>query len=64
MLNGTLDVQLRAAVAGYVLRNWNVDCSREHTLEGPEFQLWLKNTPALYGVDNLAIAPGFQELQD
>lgn len=64
MLNGTLDVQLRAAVVGYVLRNWNVDCSREHTLEGPEFQLWLKNIPALYGVDNLAIAPGFQELQD
>jgi hypothetical protein len=32
--------------------------------DGPEFQLWLKNTQTLYGVENLAIAPGYQELQD
>ncbi len=64
MIAGVLRVQIRAAVAGYVLRRWNVDCSKKHTLMGPEFQLWLKNTQTLYGVENLAIAPGYQELQD
>lgn len=64
MIKGVLRVQIRAAVAGYVLRRWNVDCSKKHTLMGPEFQLWLKNTQTLYGVENLAIAPGYQELQD
>ncbi|MDN3489332.1 WYL domain-containing protein [Vibrio mytili] len=64
MIEGVLRVQIRAAVAGYVLRRWNVDCSKKHTLMGPEFQLWLKNTQTLYGVENLAIAPGYQELQD
>lgn len=64
MIEGVLRVQIRAAVAGYVLRRWNVDCSKKHTLMGPEFQLWLKNIQTLYGVENLAIAPGYQELQD
>lgn len=54
-----LILQVRAAVAGYVLRRWNVDCSKKHNLDGPENHLWLKNQQTLYGVDNLAIAPGF-----
>lgn len=55
-----LKVQTRAAVAGYVLRRWNVDCSETHDLDSPEIHLWLKNRQTLYGVENLAIAPGFQ----
>lgn len=58
--DGMLSVQVRAAGAGYVLRKWNVDCSKEHNLEGPEYHLWLKNTPTLYGVDNLSLAPGYK----
>ncbi|OUS03065.1 WYL domain-containing protein [Gammaproteobacteria bacterium 42_54_T18] len=58
--DGMLRVQVRAAGAGYVLRKWNVDCSKEHNLEGPEYHLWLKNTPTLYGVDNLSLAPGYK----
>jgi len=54
-----LALQVRAAVAGYVLRRWNVDCSKAHKLDGPENHLWLKNQQTLYGVDNLAIAPGY-----
>lgn len=61
MLNGMLKIQVRAAVAGYVLRHWNIDCSPCHRLKGPEFHLWLENTPTLYGVENLAIAPGCQD---
>lgn len=59
MENGVLNVNVRAAVAGYMLRRWNVDCSEDHSLEGPEYHLWLKNPQALYGVENLVIAPGY-----
>jgi hypothetical protein len=59
MENGVLNVNVRAAVAGYVLRRWNVDCSEDHSMEGPEYHLWLKNRQALYGVENLVIAPGY-----
>lgn len=59
MTDGILHVNVRAAVAGYVLRRWNVDCSDDHRLEGAEYHLWLKNRQALYGVDNLVIAPGY-----
>ena len=59
MTNGTLHLNVRAAVAGYVLRRWNVDCSEDHSLDGPEYHLWLKNRQALYGVKNLVIAPGY-----
>lgn len=60
MQNGMLKVNVRAAVAGYVLRRWNVDCSENHALTGAEYHLWLKNRQTLYGVENLAIAPGYE----
>lgn len=60
MNNGVLKVNVRAAVAGYVLRRWNVDCSEDHSMKGPEYHLWLSNRQALYGVENLVIAPGYQ----
>lgn len=52
-------VPIRAALAGYLLRLWNVDVSPDHRMRGHEYQLWLRNTPALYGVQNLALAPGY-----
>ncbi|PID43402.1 MAG: WYL domain-containing protein [Gammaproteobacteria bacterium] len=61
MANGMLKIQVRAAVAGYVLRHWNVDCSATHSLTGSEYHLWLQNTPTLYGVENLQIAPGYRD---
>lgn len=60
MTKGVLKLELRAAIAGYLLRRWNVDCSEKGTLKGDEYHLWLKNTPVLYGVENLAIAPGYK----
>ena len=54
-----LKLQVRAAVAGYLLRRWNVDCSADHRLDRPEIHLWLQNRQTLYGVENLAIAPGY-----
>lgn len=64
MVNGMLKIQVRAAVAGYVLRHWNIDCSINHELRGPEFHLWLKNTQTLYGVENLSIAPGHKNIEE
>lgn len=62
MTGGVLKVEIRAATAGYLLRLWNVDCSKEAQLKTPEFHLWLKNYQTLYGVGNLAIAPGFDSV--
>jgi len=59
MKDGMLKVNVRAAAAGYVLRRWNVDCTEDHSLRGAEYHLWLKNWQALYGVENLVIAPGY-----
>lgn len=61
MSNGVRKQNVRAAVAGYVLRRWNVDCSEDHSLAGAEYQLWLRNRAALYGVENLILAPGYNQ---
>lgn len=57
---GVLALSVRAAMAGYLLRRWNVDCSENAELLGPEFQLHLQNTKLLQGAENLAIAPGYE----
>ncbi len=59
MQDGVLKVNVRAAVAGYVLRRWNVDCTEDHNQKGAEYHLWLRNRQALYGVKNLMLAPGY-----
>ena len=59
MQDGSLQLKLRAATAGYILRQWSVDCSADHRLRGPEFRLWLKDHLALYGVKNAVLAPGY-----
>ena len=59
MANGALEMKLRAAIAGYMLRRWSVDCSPDHSLRGHEYRLWLKDHLALYGVKNAVLAPGY-----
>ena len=59
MDDGVLRVQTRAAMTGYLLRRWSVDCTEDHNLRGGEFHLWLRNRKALYGVTNLVLAPGY-----
>lgn len=59
MENSQLILKVRAAMAGYLLRRWNVDCTDKGTLIGAEYQLWLQNRFTLRDVDNLAIAPGY-----
>lgn len=59
MIDGVLEINTNAALAGYLLRRWNVDCSVGADLAGGEFQLWLKNRNSLKQIQNLAIAPGY-----
>jgi hypothetical protein len=59
MSDGLLHTRVRAALAGYLLHRWAVDCTPDHSLKGEEIHLWLRNRQALYGVDNLSIAPGY-----
>lgn len=58
MTGGVLKVEIRAASAGYLLRQWNVDCSTNATLKDGGAQLYLKNRATLYGVKNIMLAPG------
>lgn len=71
MKDGVLKVRERAALVGYLLRQWNVDCSPNHTEKSPaterdpekrkgdEIRLWMRNHPALYGVSSAKMAPGY-----
>ncbi|WP_395338518.1 WYL domain-containing protein [Ningiella sp. W23] len=61
MDNGQLLIEVRAALAGYLLRRWNVDCSERGTLVGREYHLWLQNRFTLDTVENLTIAPGYDQ---
>jgi len=60
MENGVKIIEVRAAVAGYWLRRWNIDCSPDHSLKGKEYHLWLRNSIALYDVSNVHLAPGYK----
>lgn len=60
MQDGVLELNVRAAMAGYLLRRWNVDCTEEASLTGPEYQLYLRNRQTLYGAENLTLAPGYK----
>ncbi len=59
MTDGLLRVRLRAAVAGYVLRHWHVDCAPSGTPVDQTRRLKLANLDCLEGLDNSALAPGY-----
>ena len=60
MTDGSIRMRVRAAVAGYMLLRWSVDCSPDHRLKEEQYRLWLSNPLALYGVENAKLAPGYQ----
>lgn len=59
MKDGVLKVRVREAVAGYVMRQWAVDCSADHSLDAKEFALWLPDSLSLYGSSSANLAPGY-----
>lgn len=58
MESGKRVIETRAALAGYLLRYWNVDCSDEAYLSAEQNQLWLKNTQIKSEIENISLAPG------
>lgn len=60
MTDGHLLLNVRAAIAGYVLRQWSVDCSPDHSLDPTLYRLWLRDPLVLYGVQNAVLAPGYR----
>lgn len=60
MTDGSIRMRVRAAVAGYMLLRWSVDCSPDHRLKEEQYRLWLSDPLALYAVENAKLAPGYQ----
>ena len=60
MEGNAIRMRVRAAVAGYMLLHWSVDCSPDHSLTEEQYRLWLADPLALYGVENAKLAPGYQ----
>ncbi len=63
MRDGVLRLNIRAALAGYALNRWAVDCSQDHSLDCKRHHLWLRNSPTLSGVESAALAPGFYKTE-
>lgn len=61
MGNEVRTVRLRAAMAGYFLRLWNVDCSHDARLKGKEYQYILSNLTKVSKVADLKLAPGYND---
>ena len=60
MMDGSIRMRVRAAVAGYMLLRWSVDASPDHSLTEEQYRLWLRDPLALYGVENAKLAPGYR----
>ena len=58
---GIFRVKLRAAMAGYFLQLWNVDCSDKGKLRGKQYQYLLDNLAEVAEVADLTLAPGYSE---
>ena len=58
MQDNKLEVVTRAALAGYLLRQWSVDCSVKHQISSGVCQLALSNLDVLSQVEHLTIIPG------
>ncbi|MCP3748620.1 YafY family protein [Pseudomonas sp. SBB6] len=60
MPDGVLRLRVRAAMAGYVLQQYHVDCSPDHNIEDKAYRLWLSDPLVLYGVESSMFAPGYK----
>lgn len=58
MQEGKRVIETRAALAGYLLRHWNVDCSDDARLPPNKNQLWLKNAEVKSAIENIGLAWG------
>lgn len=61
MVAGKVELDVREALLGYLLRQWNVDCSSDASLVGGEYHLWFSNVDEFAQIESLAIARGYKE---
>ena len=59
MKDGKRILTVRAALASYLLRQWQVDCSEGYRVRGQGCQLALENIDACHDIENMQIAPGY-----
>lgn len=59
MRDGSLTLNVSAALAGYALQRWAVDCSSTHILDCARHHLWLADPAVLAGVESAVMAFGF-----
>lgn len=62
MTNGQRSVEIRGALAGYLLRYWNVDCTSDASLNPQVHHLWLKNHLVLSNIANKSLCPGSEHV--
>lgn len=60
MEDGQKTMRVRAALAAYILRQWQVDCSTDARILQQGCQLALQNTQVLEVIENPQLAPGFR----
>ena len=60
MTDGKLVMSVRAPLAAYILRQWQVDCSEGYRFTDQGCQLALSNLDVLDGIENNTIAPGYK----
>jgi hypothetical protein len=60
MEDGQKTMRVRAALAAYILRQWQVDCSADARILQQGCQLALLNTQVLDVIENPQLAPGFR----
>ena len=58
-----LEVPCRAAMVGYMLRRWGVDCSVDRSLNPEEYHLALQNIESLADAESADLAPGFKRIK-
>lgn len=61
MEQGALKLECRAALIGYLLNHWQVDCSSTYQLCPQKHHLALLEHAAIFGVESASLAPGYQE---
>lgn len=64
MKNGVLHLKVRGALAGYFLRQWQVDCSADHSSVDSGCRLWLRDVLVLHGVKSAVLALGYKPIGD
>jgi hypothetical protein len=60
MVGGEIELNVREALLGYLMRQWNVDCSSDASLTDGEHHLWLSNVKELENLASMTISPGFK----